>query len=282
LLPFGGNRSSWDLAQSVAQLRAATETDVGFGGFVEGDQLVLTALLGNRGESLRNLTIFAGDGVGGRVLANGRPVWVTDYLTATGITHRYDAAVREEGLRSMLAVPVRSATGVGAVLYAATRQKVPMGDRMLDRARAVARRAEIDRAVADEVDRRIDELREARLDPDRAVREQCLRDVHSELTLLRERAGSELRPRLEALLTQVSRVTGLAGPGTGGRSVKLTLRQLDVLTQIATGATNAETAERLGLSPATVKTYLQDASKRLGARNRVEAVTIARRAGLLP
>jgi DNA-binding CsgD family transcriptional regulator len=57
---------------------------------------------------------------------------------------------------------------------------------------------------------------------------------------------------------------------------------MDVLAQIATGATNAEAAERLGLSAATVKTYLQDASRRLGARNRVEAVTIARRAGLLP
>jgi DNA-binding CsgD family transcriptional regulator len=146
----------------------------------------------------------------------------------------------------------------------------------------VARRAELELAVQTEVQRRVDRLEAATLDPDRAMRDQCLRDVHAELNLLRERTGVELQPRLDALLSQISRVTGLAAPGSLRPSFALTLRQLDVLAQVATGATNAEAAERLGLSPATVKTYLQDASKRLGARNRVEAVTIARRAGLLP
>jgi DNA-binding CsgD family transcriptional regulator len=244
--------------------------------------MTLTTLTGNQTDSLRNLTIYAGDGVGGRVLALGRPVWVTDYFTAKGITHRYDTAVRPEGLRSMIAVPIRGASGVSAVLYSATRRPMAMGDRVLDRARAVARRAEIELAVEAEVARRVEQLRTAVLDPDRAVRDQCLRDVHAELGLLRERTGDELRPRLDALLSQISRVTGLAAPGSITPSFALTLRQMDVLAQIATGATNAEAAVRLGLSPATVKTYLQDASKRLGARNRVEAVTIARRAGLLP
>jgi DNA-binding CsgD family transcriptional regulator len=263
-------------------LRRATGSDLAAGGMVRHAQMTLTTLMGNQTESLRNLTIYAGDGVGGRVLALGRPVWVTDYFTAKGITHRYDTAVRPEGLRSMIAVPIRNPGGVSAVLYAATRRPMAMGDRVLDRARAVARRAEIELAVEVEVERRVEQLRSAVLDPDRAVRDQCLRDVHAELSMLRERTGDELRPRLDALLSQISRVTGLAAPGPASGAFALTLRQMDVLAQIATGATNAEAAARLGLSPATVKTYLQDASKRLGARNRVEAVTIARRAGLLP
>ena len=276
------NLTGWDLARSAEELRGATGADLAAGGMVRRAQMTLTTLMGNQTESLRNLTIYAGDGVGGRVLALGRPVWVTDYFTAKGITHRYDTAVRPEGLRSMIAVPIRSPGGVSAVLYSATRRPMAMGDRVLDRARAVARRAEIELAVEAEVERRVAQLRAAVLDPDRAVRDQCLRDVHAELSMLRERTGDELRPRLDALLSQISRVTGLAAPGSATGAFALTLRQMDVLAQIATGATNAEAAARLGLSPATVKTYLQDASKRLGARNRVEAVTIARRAGLLP
>lgn len=62
----------------------------------------------------------------------------------------------------------------------------------------------------------------------------------------------------------------------------LTPRELDVLIQVATGATNVQAAERLGLAPATTKSYLQNAARTLGAHNRVEAVANARRAGLLP
>jgi DNA-binding CsgD family transcriptional regulator len=64
--------------------------------------------------------------------------------------------------------------------------------------------------------------------------------------------------------------------------VHLTRRELDVLVQVASGATNLEVAERLGLSLATSKGYLKTATRKLGAQNRMEAVANARRAGLLP
>ncbi|MFK4693188.1 hypothetical protein RKD22_006123 [Streptomyces pristinaespiralis] len=51
---------------------------------------------------------------------------------------------------------------------------------------------------------------------------------------------------------------------------------------VASGATNATAAERLGLRPETVKAYLRSAMRKLGARTRLEAVGAARRAGLLP
>ena len=49
----------------------------------------------------------------------------------------------------------------------------------------------------------------------------------------------------------------------------------------AQGRTNPEIAETTGLARNTVKTYLQAALHKLGARNRVEAIGKASEAGLL-
>jgi two-component system nitrate/nitrite response regulator NarL len=61
----------------------------------------------------------------------------------------------------------------------------------------------------------------------------------------------------------------------------LTRREYDVLRRVALGETNAEIAEAIYLSRNTVKTYLQSALQKLGARNRVEAIARASEAGLL-
>jgi DNA-binding CsgD family transcriptional regulator len=50
----------------------------------------------------------------------------------------------------------------------------------------------------------------------------------------------------------------------------------------AEGCSNAEAAQRLGVSPETVKAYLRNIHGKLGVRNRTEAVAVARRSGLLP
>jgi DNA-binding CsgD family transcriptional regulator len=62
----------------------------------------------------------------------------------------------------------------------------------------------------------------------------------------------------------------------------LTRRELDVLGWVAEGCSNAEAAQRLGVSPETVKAYLRNIHGKLGVRNRTEAVAVARRSGLLP
>ena len=59
-------------------------------------------------------------------------------------------------------------------------------------------------------------------------------------------------------------------------------RETDVLAAVASGATNATAAARLGLRPETVKGYLRSAMRKLGAHTRLEAVVAARRAGALP
>ena len=61
----------------------------------------------------------------------------------------------------------------------------------------------------------------------------------------------------------------------------LTEREREVLAMIAGGATNREIAERLFLSPHTVKDHTSTLYKKMNARNRAEAIVRAQRLGLL-
>jgi two-component system response regulator DesR len=58
-------------------------------------------------------------------------------------------------------------------------------------------------------------------------------------------------------------------------------REREVLALIAAGSTNREIAERLYLSPHTVKEHTSALYRKLHARNRAEAVQRAQRIGLL-
>jgi two-component system response regulator DesR len=61
----------------------------------------------------------------------------------------------------------------------------------------------------------------------------------------------------------------------------LTARERDVLAAAADGSVNADVAERLHLSEGTVRNYLSMAIQKTQARNRAEAVRIAREKGWL-
>jgi len=62
---------------------------------------------------------------------------------------------------------------------------------------------------------------------------------------------------------------------------RLSEREQEVLDLIASGATNREIADRLHLSPWTVKDYTGAVYRKLDVRNRAEAVQRAQRLGLL-
>jgi two-component system response regulator DesR len=61
----------------------------------------------------------------------------------------------------------------------------------------------------------------------------------------------------------------------------LTERETDVLRAAQLGGSTVEIAERLHLSPTTVRNYLSNAIGKLGARNRLDAIRIAQDAGWL-
>jgi DNA-binding NarL/FixJ family response regulator len=84
------------------------------------------------------------------------------------------------------------------------------------------------------------------------------------------------------------RVLSITAAGSSGASLSrklrehgLTRREYDILRHVAMGETNPEIAVALGLTRNTVKTYLQRTLEKLGARNRVEALSRASQLGIL-
>jgi len=68
------------------------------------------------------------------------------------------------------------------------------------------------------------------------------------------------------------------GNGNGGRKPGtgvLSPREHQVVELLASGNTGEEVAERLGISPATVRVHVRNATGKLGASTRTQAVAIA-------
>ncbi|WP_030564214.1 response regulator [Streptomyces aureocirculatus] len=70
-------------------------------------------------------------------------------------------------------------------------------------------------------------------------------------------------------------------PARSERLDALTGREREVLVQVAGGHSNDEIAERLEVSPLTVKTHVNRAMAKLGARDRAQLVVIAYESGLV-
>ncbi|WP_369392892.1 response regulator transcription factor [Streptomyces sp. CG1] len=267
-----------EIGGALARLRRATGLPVAFGGLVESGrpQIRISELSGTTTAALRSLAVTSGNGLGGKAVALARPCAVTDYSSSRQISHEYDIQVAAEGIRSVVAVPVVVRRRVRGVLYGALRSAQPLGDRTLGAAMAVARDVEQALVVRDEAWELLLAARPQPAGVDQGAAWEQVREAHAALRALAPRITD---PVLRSeLLTACGLLT--ASPRAG--NVALAPRELDVLSWVAAGATNAAVAERLGLRPETVKGYLRSAMRKLGAHTRGEAVTAARRAGLLP
>lgn len=111
--------------------------------------------------------------------------------------------------------------------------------------------------------------------------------------LLKDTSPEEMREAMrtiargDALLSPAvtERVMQAAAASPSFRSTRLldelTERERDVLTQIATGQSNAEIAANLYMSPATARTHVGRILAKLGARDRAQLVILAYETGLL-
>ncbi|WP_431041594.1 response regulator transcription factor [Streptomyces sp. P1-3] len=299
-----------DLRAALSRMRRSGGLPVAFGGLFAGArQFRITELSGTATRILQGLVISPGNGLGGKAVTMSRPMSVSDYRASRAISHEYDAAVATEGLRSVLAVPVVVRRRVRGVLYGALRQPTALGDRSLTAAVEAARELEQSLAVYDEAERLLSVARGSLErgpvergpgDADPAVWEE-VRAAHADLRALAQRVSDAvLRDEMLAACGRLARASsgaaaggdpaagGAVGLESAGRpsverpSVALSPREVDVLACVASGATNAAAAERLGLRPETVKSYLRSSMRKLGAHTRLQAVVEARRAGLLP
>jgi DNA-binding NarL/FixJ family response regulator len=105
----------------------------------------------------------------------------------------------------------------------------------------------------------------------------AVRTVHAGDSVI---AASSTRRLLQHVAPMLRGAAPASGPGTAALS-DLTPREREVLELMAYGATNTEIAERFVVSEATVKTHVGRVLAKTGSRDRVQAVVLAYRTGLV-
>lgn len=91
---------------------------------------------------------------------------------------------------------------------------------------------------------------------------------------------SSLSPRIAAMLVKHVRENKTPGP-SHGELAALTERESETLDHLADGMSNAEIAQAMHVSEATVKAHLGNIMQKWGVRDRVQVLVAAARAGLV-
>lgn len=272
---------------ALRKVRSDTGVPVVFAGEADGETAKLTRFIGARTDAMQGLAVARGRGLGGHVMASGRPATVRDYEDCPNITRDYAHAVELEGLRAIISVPVMVSGVARTILYGSVRMATQLGEHVSRSFVSVAADLAGEFEVRDEVDRRLRMVdlaaAEHSVGLETTDREQ-LRVLHGELRAIAAELGDPaLRERLLAAGSALAGVGRATDPGVAGEPALSVLspREIDVLSQVALGCSNAEVGARLSLSPETIKAYLRNIGIKLGTRSRMESVARARLLGVL-
>jgi DNA-binding NarL/FixJ family response regulator len=107
----------------------------------------------------------------------------------------------------------------------------------------------------------------------------AVRTVHAGDSVI---AASSTRRLLQHVAPMLRGASSASVAGSDARALgELTPREREVLVQMALGASNTEIAAQLFVSEATVKTHVGRVLAKTGSRDRVQAVVLAYRTGLV-
>src|SRR5699024_2020011 len=141
-------RSAQAVRTALSSLKTATGIPVTmYGTLLPDNRLQITQWVGLRTPALQTLIIEPGAGVGGRVVSTRRAVGVSDYIRANTISHENDRYIQDEGLHSIVAVPVIVQREIRGVIYVGVHSPVRLGDKVIEEVTMTARSLEQDLAV---------------------------------------------------------------------------------------------------------------------------------------
>ncbi|WP_179377778.1 LuxR C-terminal-related transcriptional regulator [Rhodococcus sp. ACS1] len=236
------------------------------------DAVQVTSTHGARTGTMSDLVVHRGAGLGGKALLLNRPVAVSSYKTAGGITHDYDAQVLGEGLETLAAFPPVLSGSPDVLIYLGNRRQINLGERWYEQLRPWVQQLVHAVSAMDRPPDRSTSLASALRESEIAFLLRELDEIAAELD------SEALRARLAQVRARLGGPRAARGPEN---APNLTRREIDVLREAARGLTNRAVGANLNLVENSVKTYLRTAMRKLNVTNRVQAIIAARAFGLI-
>ena len=143
------------LDEVARQARRLLGVDVAYIMLLHADRLRIEVVDGAMGSAMRGIELGSGEGLGGQVLAAGRPLWSESYLQDTRFPHTAgtDSAAQSEQLGGILGVPLVVGDHTLGVLLAAERRPRAFVDHDVELLAGLAAHAALALRTADLFDR---------------------------------------------------------------------------------------------------------------------------------
>ena len=137
------------LRRIVATVPQFAGVQMSWVGEPQGDDLLLGHSVNTRTGLVEGLVVPLGAGLGGKVRAAGRPMWVADYCADRDVTHHFKPQATAEGMKAMIAVPIVHDGRAFGVLYGANYEATQFGDRTAYALEQLAVRSAVAEVVAE-------------------------------------------------------------------------------------------------------------------------------------